>query len=370
MRLGYEERKMIMDRFGVDKLWSFSRLSTYLNSPWEYKLSYIDKVERGSNVYFDFGTMSHNCIQDFYDGKLEYDEMIEEFDKQTLDWRMNSKNKFMSENVEAGYIKNLRNYFQTTEIIPFEVKNEKPVCIHILDDKRDKDIVFIGYVDSEYVDEDGVLNIVDYKTSSKSGFSGAGLKEHSRQLALYACGINQFRKIPFEKIRLRFDMMKYYNVEYTQKNGKVAVSKQERCKWVGGMVAKLRKDLASTGLDPFEVDEIVENAVEANSLVGIPQEIKDKFTLKNCYIDVTITEEEANEMKQFICDVVDEIDTKEKSDDLEKAFPEPVLTQENSFYFTQLASHLLKYHKGYQEELKMTKPENEVADEDLLALFN
>ena len=60
----------------------------------------------------------------------------------------------------------------------------------------------------------------------------------------------------------------------------------------------------------------------------------------------------------------------EKYDDLEKAFPEPVLTQENSFYFTQLASHLLKYHKGYQEELKMTKPENEVADEDLLALFN
>ena len=370
MRLGYEERKMIMDRFGVDKLWSYSRLSCFLGSPWEYKLTYIDKVERGSNIYFDFGNISHSTIQGFYDGEFTYDEMIEEFDKRTLDWRMNGKNKFMSENVESSYIKNLRDYFQTTEVVPHEVKNEKPVCVHIIDEERDKDIVFIGYVDSEYVDEDGVLNIVDYKTSSKGDFSGAKLKEHARQLMLYAIGINQFRKIPFDKIRLRFDMMKYYNVEYIQKNGKTAVSKQERCKWVGGMVAKLRKDLAETGLDPFEVDEIVENAVDTNTLTGIPQEIRDKFTLKNCYIDVMITEEEANAMKKFICDVVDEIDTKAKSDDLEKAFPEPVLCQNNRFYFTQLASHLLKYHKGYQEELKMTKPENEVADEDLLALFN
>ena len=218
MRLGYEERKMIMDRFGVDKLWSYSRLSTYLNSAWEYRMLYLEKKPRTDNVYTVWGQISHDIIQGMYEGEYEYEEMIEEFDKRTLDWRINGTHKFMNESVEAGYIKNLQDYFQTTEKVPYEVKNEKPVCIHIKDEERDKDIVFIGYVDSEYVDEDGILNIVDYKTSSKSGFSGSSLKEHSRQLMLYAIGINQFRKIPFDKIRLRFDMMKYYNVEYIQKN--------------------------------------------------------------------------------------------------------------------------------------------------------
>ena len=368
MRLGYEERKMIMDRFGVDRLYSYSRLSTYLNSAWEYRMLYLEKKPRTDNVYTVWGQIGHDIIQGLYEGTYKYEEMIEEFDKRTLDWRMNSEHKFMSENVEAGYIKNLRDYFQTTEVVPFEVKNEKPVCIHIKDEKRDKDIVFIGYVDSEYYDEDGILNIVDYKSSSKGEYSGSKLKNHAKQLMLYAIGINQFRKIPFDKIRLRFDMMKYYNVEYIQKNGKTAVSKQERCKWVGGMVAKLRKDLAETGLDPFEVDEIIENAVDTNTLTGIPQEIKDKFKLKNCYIDVMITEEEANEMKQFICDVIDEIEEKEKID-WDISFPEEEITAKNEFYFTQL-SGMLKYHKGYQEQQKMLKSDSEIADEDLLALFN
>lgn len=368
MRLGYDERNMIMNKFGVDRLYSYSRMSCYLNSAWEYRMLYLEKKPRTDNVYTVWGQIGHDIIQGLYEDIYKYEEMIEEFDKRTLDWRMNSEHKFMSENVEAGYIKNLRDYFQTTEVVPFEVKNEKPVCIHIKDEKRDKDIVFIGYVDSEYYDEDGILNIVDYKTSSKNGFSGAGLKEHAKQLMLYAIGINQFRNIPFDKIKLRFDMMKYYNVEYIQKNGKVAVSKQERQNWVGGMVAKLRKELAGLGLDPFEVDEQIETSVDNNSMKNLPQEIQDKFTLKNCYIDVTITEEEANEMKQFICDIVDEIETKEKMD-WDEGFPEMPITPANSFYFTHL-SGMLKYHKGYQEELKMTKPENEVADEDLLALFN
>ena len=55
MRLGYEERKMIMDRFGVDRLWSFSRLSTYLNSAWEYRMLYLEKKPRTDNVYTVWG---------------------------------------------------------------------------------------------------------------------------------------------------------------------------------------------------------------------------------------------------------------------------------------------------------------------------
>lgn len=36
MRKTEEEKKKIMKENNVDRLWSFSRLSTYSNSPYEY----------------------------------------------------------------------------------------------------------------------------------------------------------------------------------------------------------------------------------------------------------------------------------------------------------------------------------------------
>lgn len=357
-----------MDKFGVSKLWSFSRINTYWNEPWEYYLSYLEKVPRGENIYTLFGTYSHDIIQDFYDGKWKYEAMPALLEDKIIDWRTNKTDlKFMNKKVEDGYIENLRDYFRNTEVIPYEIKNETAVCIHFpVEDGED--LVFIGYVDSEYVDSDGVLNIVDYKTSSMSGFTGKKLKEKARQLSLYAIGINQFRGIPFDKIRLRFDMMKYYEVHYLQKNGKVAKTKQERYKWVSGVLKKLQKELATLGYDPIEVDELLEMCVFNNNIDNLPKEVQDKFSLHNCYIDVTITEEEAKELELELRSTVKEIEVKEKGD-WEKEFPEPKIDFGNKFYFEQLAPHLLKYHKRYQEEQKMLNVNVEVEDDDLLSMF-
>lgn len=368
MRLSREQRQVIMDRFNVGRLWSFSRLNSYLNEPWEYRMNYLERVERGENIYTYFGTVSHDIIQEHYEGKHSYSDMIDIFENNLIDWRTNhSELKFVSKKVEDGYIENLRDYFKNTEVIPYKVKNETPICAQFPVEGGD-DIVFIGYVDSEYIDDDGVLNIVDYKTSSKSGFSGKKLKEKARQLTLYAMGIHQFRGIPYEKIRLRFDMMKYYEVHYLQKNGKYAKSKQERYTWVSGMTKKIQKELADLGYDPIEVDEMVEMSVLENSISNLPQEVQDKFSLHNCYIDVQITQEDADELEELVRETVAEINRKEKGDWKEE-FPEPKIDASNRFYFEQLASHLLKYHKRYQEEKKMFKPEVEVEDDELLNMF-
>lgn len=371
MRLDYAQREMIMKRFGVDKLWSYSRLSTYLEHPWEYMLAYLKKVPRGTNIYSYWGTISHDLIQDYYEGKYPYERMSELLDEKIIEWKTGDSGlKFMSQNVEDGYIKNLQDYFANTEITPYEITNEKAICVSIKDEKRDKTNVFIGYIDSEYTDEDGIFNIVDYKTSSKSGFTGAKLKGHSEQLKLYAIGINQFRGIPFDKIRLRFDMMKYYEVWYEQKNGKMAKSKQERRNWVKGMQAKMRKELAAVDFDPIEVDEAIAEATENNNMYNLPKEVQDKFELHNCFIDVTITEEEAEELKQKFNDSIAECELKEQGD-WEVEFPEPqIIGTEDQFYYENLASHLLQYAEKYQSQVALFKTTEEApADEDLMALF-
>jgi len=371
LRLSKKQRQFVMDRFNVDRLWSYSRFSTYLEQPWEYRLAYLEKVPRGENIYTYWGTIAHDIIQDFYDGKHEYSDMIGILEEKIMDWKLERQDlKFMSSNVESGYIDNLKDYFTTTEVIKHEIRNETPVCIHFKDEERDRDIVFIGYADSEYTDENGITHIVDYKTSSKTGFSGASLKAHARQLMLYAIGFHQVRGIPYDKINLRFDMMKYYEVGYQQKNGKIGKSKQERRSWVAGSIKKIRKDLMELGYDPIEVDEMCEEAILENNISNMPQEVQDKFTLNNCYIDVSITEEEANQLEKFVVDVVDEILRKEEMD-WEEAFPAPIIDASNSFYFEQLAPHLLQYHKEYQNKQSLMKKakESSLTDDDLLAMF-
>lgn len=369
-RLSYEQLEGIKEKFDVDRIWSYSRLSTFIDEPWIYRKQYLEKVGNPDNVYSYWGTIAHDLIQGMYEGEHTYEEMSDILESKIIEWRTTRSDlKFMNQKVEDGYIKNLQDYFKNTEVIPYEVTNEKPVCVHIYDKERKENIALIGYIDSEYVDDEGYFNIVDFKTSSNSGFSGKKLKEKARQLSLYAIGVNQFRGIPFEKIRLRFDMMKYYEVRFMQKNGKIGKSKQERSKWVQGMTKRIQKELFDLDYDPLESDEMMEIAILNNNLDNLPKEVQEKFTLHNLYIDVQITEDEAEELKQFVCDTVADIKEREKGD-WDETFPEPLINASNNFYFNQLAPHLLKHHKRYQEEQKLLRPTEEVEDDDLLALFN
>lgn len=372
MRLSKEQMEGLKKRFKVDRLWSYSRVSTYLEHAWEYRIVYIEKLTRASNVYTYFGTICHDIIQGMYDKEHSYDEMSDKFDNALLDWKIkDSGYKFMNENIERGYVDNLKLYFQETEVIPYKVRNETPVCVQFKDSKGEN-IIFIGYIDSEYIDDDGVLNIVDYKTSSKSGFTGKKLEASSRQLKLYAIGVHQTRGIPYEKIRLRYDLMKYVQVGYLQKNGKWKYSKQERAKWVSSQENRIRTLLLDFGYSPFEIDDIVEDSIAGNTIENLPKEIQEKFTTGNCYVDVRITEKEAKELERFFVKTIEEIREKEQCDDLDEAFPEEVIDETNEFYYTQLAPQLLKYNKGYQEKqamLKMRSTDDDDVLESILDLF-
>lgn len=373
-RLSYEQLENIKEKHGVKRIWSYSRFNTFMQYPWVYRMQYLENVRSSPSVYTYWGTVCHDIIQGYYDKEHSYNDMVKIFEKKAVEWKQNGEYKFMSEKVEKSYIKNLHNYFRNTEIVPYDVVNELPVKIVMRDKKRnDKPVVFVGYVDSVYTDDEGVTYILDYKTSSKSGFTGIQLeREKSMQLKVYAIGLHQMKGIPYENLRCRFDMQKYYEVWYhsvlaTGKE-KLVKSKQERFAWVSGVSKKIIKELAKLDYDPFEIDEMVEICIEDNSLKTLPQEVQDKFELHNCYIDVEITEEQAEELMELMLDVIDEIEEKEKMD-WDEAFPEPDIygNRQNQFYFETLASHLLPYAKKYQENKAMVQ--GEVPDEDLLDLF-
>lgn len=367
LRLSKEQMEGLKSKYGVDRLWSFSRLSTFVERPWEYRIAYLERLTRSSSVYTEWGTNCHDLIQDAYVGEYSFEEMGQKYDEKLAGWRKNSGGfSFPSKKIETAYFANIQHYFYNPIPIECDMVCEKPI-LYTLEDNSGNPIVFIGYVDGEYwgVDEDGNKKyyIVDFKSSSKSGFSGKQLAEKSRQLKLYAAAISQQRNIPIEDIVCRFDMLKYVNVFYLQKNGKWKPSKQERQNWVKTQEKKIRKLMIEHDEDLVFIELNVEQAIYDNSLDPLPDYVKDNFRIDNCYIDVNVTQEDVDELNKFIIDNVTKCYELEKGD-WKVNFPEPSLEELDTFYYNVLAPQIQSKAKVWQENKMLKNRNSSITDQE------
>lgn len=427
-RLSYEQLNLIKDKMGVKDLWSFSKVSTFDTCSWLFKLKYIDKIRvKGDNCWTWWGTQSHDLVQGLYEGKHTYDEMIQKFEEKLLEYNLidDPKLKFPDEGQFTSYIENLRHYFQNVRQLPYNVVNEKPVLAVFQGLEK---YVFQGYLDSEFIDDEGNLVILDYKTSSMSGFTGAKLLEKSRQLMIYALGVTQhgrlvdgeMKKIPIEMIKIRYDMQKYCSISFTLKNGNLNETKAERRAWVAKIANQLRKDLEgvakelekldkeatklakkmsmkkttpeeaegysvaigdiefqATALsehlyDIIQINEMIEEAINNNNLDNMPPFVQEKYTVSDCYIDVELTQEILDEFKAELISSLDKIIAKKSEEDKDEAFTRGKIEQGDSFYCVNLCDMKdhCKFYQEYKEHQAMfyTK-DNAPSDEELLAML-
>ena len=311
VRLKREQLDALKKKFGVDRIWSFSRLNIAHQCLPEYFHTYIlHDIPRSGNVYTEFGTYSHNLIQELIQQRITYSVMGKKWDELVQNWEKNpNAYQFDSDKIKNGYVNNLRHYFNHTQVPSgsnFEI--EKPVLAKIGKRENGKPkYVFVGYVDTQYIDEDGNTVLVDYKTSSKSSFSKAKLPEKSRQLMLYAIAKHQHNNIPYDKIRCLFDMMKYVRVHYKQENGKWDTSVQERARWVSKMEKKLLTKLKKNDFSEAEAEEMVQVASLSNSLDNMPADIQEQFFLENYVIDIPVDQERCEQLAKEIEDDCDSL---------------------------------------------------------------
>lgn len=406
-RLSYEQLNIIKQKLGVKQIWSFSKISTYTQCSWLYLMKYIQKIRvDGNNCYTFWGTVAHDLVQGLYEGEHTYDEMLEKFEDKVLEYNMldDAKLKFPSDNEYANYLANLRHYFANVKQLPYKIAIEKPVLAVFEGNER---YAFQGYIDAEYLDkETGKYVILDYKTSSLSGFTGKKLLEKARQLMIYATGLTMFgrevdgkmRSLSIEDIVVRYDMMKYLNVTYMQKNGTPKTTRAERRLWVGKIATPLRKDLEEAPkqmetiekeirklerkhnakvrteeervelrkeivkleeehskwvehlYDPVEIGEMIEQAIENNNLDNMPDYVQKKYVLSDCYIDVELTEEIIEEFKKELIGVLDEVTSKSAEEDKKEAFMRGRIENHESYYCQNLCE--LKGHCNFYREMR------------------
>lgn len=183
------------------QIYSYSKLTTFLQCEKQYYYNYILKKQSKDNIYNLLGTSFHDCAEKMQQGEMTNDEAEERFLEDYEEMQIFGYD-FMSEKVEKNYIESIKHYLQNFEKIDEEYEIEKEF-IADFDGYKVK-----GFIDMVIYHDNNEVSIYDFKTSSM--YNKKAIEEHSMQLLIYAYGMIQ----QGYKIRdVQWDMAKYAKVK-------------------------------------------------------------------------------------------------------------------------------------------------------------
>lgn len=208
---------------------SFSQYSTWMSCPYQYKLSYIDKLGTNkSNISLIFGTAMHEIIQSYVDVCLRVS-------KKQADRSMNLK-ELLTEKLRELYLKeskeNTVDVCTKEELIEhledgilildqlqkskhfnkfFDLKYDEVIAIEQPINTIVKEGVnFVGFIDLVIRDTfNDTYKIIDFKTSTK-GWSDYHKKDEVKnsQILLYKKFYSELFNVPKDKINVEFIILK------------------------------------------------------------------------------------------------------------------------------------------------------------------
>lgn len=180
-------------------MYSHSKLSTFEQCPFKYKLRYIDKIKPviEQTIEAVLGTSVHNTLEWIYNSVKQNPNEIPDLDKIILfyadNWKKTIKPNTLivrREMTKKDYfdkgVQFLINYFQNHH--PFKdgtIECEKRIFIEL-----DENTKMQGFIDRVVHNiEEGHYEIHDYKTANT--LPSQEEKDKDRQLALYSIGIKE-----------------------------------------------------------------------------------------------------------------------------------------------------------------------------------
>lgn len=357
-RLTHEELEKIKKKYNVQRLWSWSRMNTYMTSKFEYLLKYIlkSKEDRCDSSYVTLGTICHDTLDKFYEGKIKYEDMIEDYNDGfttaivIANLKFNRSDEEKNKSIGEKYNENLVHFFNNHTVYKYKLLVEKPIVVNIDGN------VFVGYIDALYKDDDGYYHIIDFKSSSI--YTGKTLEENSGQLTIYAVGLHQLG-IPYDKIKAQFNFLKYCTIKYEQKNGAIKYRNVERCKIGESLQSNAKTWLKHFGYEP---DEYLKMLLDTNGIDCLPKEVKAKYEITDCHVDVDLSDKAIKKWFDIVTDTLIDIEMREKDYEETKSlqcfWDDEESVQAQSYYFANLCSYSAQKHlpyKAYLEKFEANK---------------
>lgn len=382
-----KELNEICNKLHVNILWSWSRYHCYKQDRWEYFLKYIlhEKEDRTNSIYCISGGNVHDIIEQLYTGEIKYEDMSELYEDSLFamncaELKYNRSDSDKNDAIANKYENCIRHFFNNHNLIEFPHKVEHFITIKISDD-----IYMQGYIDmlyiEPYIDANGnkrkKVHIVDWKTSTR--YQGTKIDAECGQLVIYAEGIRQTLNIPLEDIVCEWNFLKYVTVTIEQKNGKTKDRYIER-----NVIGEKLVNTAKMWLKEFGYEDDIEKYIDEmtlnNNIDCLPEEVRDKFEIYDCYVQVPLTTEKIDNLKKDIIDTVSEINKKSK--EYKDTGDENVFWQEvtdaDEFRLATLSGYSRKLHRPYDQYLKNkelflkngSEDEADSEEDDLLAFVN
>lgn len=354
MRLSSEDLNKVKQRYNVNRLYSWSKVNTFMTSPYEYFLkNVLHTPEDITNcVYTTMGSIAHDILEKLYNKEIEYSEMDERFEDGWLtsiiiaDLKFDRNDEVHNSKLAESYYANLKHFFSNHNVVPTKVATEKFIATKI------NDYVLQGYIDAVYKDEDGCFNVLDFKTSSI--YKGKTLEEHSGQLTVYALGLIQ-NGVPIEKVKIAFNFLKYVTIEYQQKNGAIKTRDVERCKIGESLQSNAKTWLKANGCSPDEIDSYLMQMLDTNGIECLPTEIQEKYKITDCYVYIPLTEDLIKHWEDTITCAIKDILAREKDykeTDNDKVFYDTEESvKKQSYYFSTLCGYSANLHKPWKDYL-------------------
>lgn len=173
-----------------------------------------------------------------------------------------------NKSIANKYYYDLKNFFSTHERIKDRIDIEQFITVKIGEE------YYQGYIDAKVTDYDGNITILDWKTSSI--YKGDKAKNECGQLVMYAMALHQ-QGIPYEKIRIAWNFLKYQCVTVQSKKGVKKVREIERCELGEKLQANAKMWLKDAGYSEEQVFEYLDQLVQTNDITVLPEEVQNKY---------------------------------------------------------------------------------------------
>ena len=368
MRKTKEELEQLKQKYNTDVLWSFSKINNFTTCCYCYYLKYIKKEkELDDSTYAILGNNAHDILERLYNNEIKYEDMINEFDGVMLSAELNDM-KFdrydndKNENIKNKYTKCLQHFFQNHIPVKSKCMTEEFIVINVNNN------YFQGYVDFIHKEDDTYI-ITDFKTSTI--YTGQKIQKEGKQLILYALGLHQ-KKVPLDKIKIRWNFLKYNSVTFTLKNGKEKTMNCERYIWVGSIKSYLRRNLKDLGYDENEAEIMLDKCINDNDISSLPKEIQDLYSIDDCYVYIEFNQDAIDNLVNDLTETIEKIKKKEKqfeimNDDI--IFNREILDKDSYFCLNLCGfnSSQCRLFKEYLENRDMFKDKGKgKSDDDVL----
>lgn len=190
---------------------SYSEVNTFKMCPQRYRFAYILRMPTVQKPYTLFGNFCHEILQDFHkefkDSVPTVESMKNKMKDIFNDCTKREKYKSLTKDQKLEAYDIMKKYLKVS--IDEVTNNKFPKIIDVekkIWETVSNNFIFNGYIDRLQLDDDGVIHVIDYKTTKDKKY----LKDRT-QLMLYSYFVAINNKC--DRVRTSYIMLKH-NMQY------------------------------------------------------------------------------------------------------------------------------------------------------------